>query len=59
MSQYQAHDKKSAERNLKIGISLEKKQPIENWGAKLSRYQGRPRLWVEEQRSTARIGVSR
>ncbi len=57
MSQFQANDLEQAEQNIDIAISLEKGEPIANWGSLLSRFQGKPRLWVERRRSASLTSV--
>ena len=54
MSVYQQDQFEEADRMLKLAILLERTRPIDKWGSLLSRYQGRPRLWVEQQRSAFR-----
>ena len=51
MAQYQANQRSKAEESIKLAIDLERHRPIENWGSKLSRYQGLVRAWVESKRS--------
>jgi tetratricopeptide (TPR) repeat protein len=57
MSQFQTNALEQAEQNIEIAIALEKDEPIANWGSMLSRYQGKPRLWVERRRSAALTSV--
>ena len=40
-----------AETEAKIGVQLEQEQPVRDKGARLSRFQGRSRLWLEGIRS--------
>jgi hypothetical protein len=57
MSQFQANDLEQAEQNIEIAITLEKGEPIDNWGFLLSRYQGKSRVWVESRRAAAHTNV--
>ena len=54
MSSYQMRQFDEANEMLKLAIQLERSRPIATWGSLMSRYQGHPRLWVEQNRSAAR-----
>jgi len=58
MTHYQLRHFDEAEKMARKAIRLEQEWPIENRGRRLSRYQGRPRLWVEKLRSKSRNVVN-
>ena len=51
MTLFQLGSNDEAERALSNAVFLERLRPVENLGSLLSRFQGRPRLWVERQRT--------
>ncbi len=57
MTHYQLRQFQEAESAVQNAIRLEKEWPIENWGSRLSRYQGRARLWVEQLRAAVPDGI--
>ncbi len=41
---------------LQQAVELEREQPVPNWGRRMERVQGRPRLWIEQARRDAGLG---
>ena len=58
MTHYQLRQFGEAENIAQKAIRLEQEWPIENWGSRVSRYQGHPRLWVEQLRSAVQNAVN-
>ncbi len=58
MTHYELRQFGEAENMAQKAIRLEQDGPIENWGSRLSRYQGHPRLWVEQRRSAFRNAIN-
>lgn len=54
LSQYQTRDLEAATGSVHRGVALERSRPVKNWGKRLMRYQGRSRVWLEQQRSKRR-----
>lgn len=50
MTYHELGDIEQAERVARQGVQLERKQPVSQWGTRVSRYQGRVRIWIERQR---------
>jgi Flp pilus assembly protein TadD len=53
MALYRAGELDQAQRSFDRAVVLEQQFPIKNWGRRLSRYQGHPRIWLEQKRSSA------
>ena len=58
MTHYQLRQFGEAENIAEKSIRVEQEWPIENWGSRVSRYQGHPRLWVEQLRSAFQNAVN-
>ena len=41
---------------LQQAVELEREAPVANWGRRMERVQGRPRLWLEQARQNADLG---
>jgi len=55
LCQYQIGDTETAAATLREAVRLEGENPIINWGRRMQRIQGRPRLWIEQARRDAEV----
>jgi Flp pilus assembly protein TadD len=50
---YNLSNEDAAANALRTAVTIEKKQPVKDWGKRMERVQGRGRLWVEKARRDA------
>jgi Tfp pilus assembly protein PilZ len=48
--QYQLGLSEIAEQSVVTAVALEEHRPVENWGESMQRFQGAPRVWLEDAR---------
>lgn len=52
--QYQLGRSDEAEQSVMTAVALEERQPVENWGDSMQRFQGAARVWLEDTRRRMR-----